>query len=300
MTTFEGSAFTHGSWAAASISDAEYRAFGVATDAALAGCGLTLVSTTANWASDTVPGAGGGTPSWGNYSIYKFNDGITPDIYLKVTFGRGAAANAAGQYALNVQISPDNSNYTSATVNYIVWGSTAADTSLQWSSCFTESGFVMICDSATIATGQCPPIIVVERSRDYSDAANNTGALLWMNGGAIASTVVNTNFSPIARRMRCSSFVDASATTNSYITYTFPSTASTLTNNTLPVHPTEITIEEYAWNMRTSVWVNSSTVGTLADITVTASSGTRKYRSTRSTNTQWLVQGGHRLCFRWN
>ncbi len=298
MTTFEGSLYTHGSWAAASISDAEYRAMGAATDAALAGCGLTLVSTTANWSTDTVPGAGGSSPSWGNYSVYRFNDGLSPDIYLKVTFGRGAAANAAGQYALNVQISPDNSNYTSSTTNYIVWGTTAADTTLQWASCFTESGFIMTCDTSVNTATQCPPIIVVERSRNYSDAVNNIGAILMTDGGAVGSTSVNTTFAHVHRRMRNSSFVDSVGA--NYVTNTYPTTASTLTNNTLPVHTTKATIEEFAWNLRSYVWINSGTVGTLSDVTVTTLSGNRRYRSTRSTNTSAIVLNGHRLCYRWD
>ena len=293
MTTYSGSTFSHGLWGAAS--DAEYRAMGSACDAAITGAGLTAVSTTANWTSDTIPTTPAGT--WGNYSIYKFNDGITPEIYLKVQWGRGSiTGGAAGQFMIGFQISPDNSNWTTQVFGY--FGIATADSSMAWDASFSDSCFVLVMDSSVITASWTPVFLVVERTRNYSDAANNTGAILLNHCNGIGGAAPAASAQLQGRRMKCSAFADASVTNYISIASGIPGTAPTVVNNIEPIYPTVAYIDEFSWNMRSVLNVSNAVVGTLSQLTATVNGTTRTYRTTRSTATS-MSASGYRLAYRW-
>ena len=77
-----------------------------------------------------------------------------------------------------------------------------------------------------------------------------------------------------------------------------PTTAPTVVNNTLPVYPHVVYVDEFSWNMRSVVSVNNAVVGTLSQMTVTVNGTARTYRTTRSTSSG-LTASGYRLAYRW-
>lgn len=292
MTTHSGSTFSHALWGA--VSDAEYRAMGSACDTAITSAGLTTVSTTANWSSDTVPTSAN---AWGNYTIYKFNDGITPELYVKVQWGRGSITGGlTGQFQMGVQISPDNSNW--CTQLYGVFGIAVADTSLAWDASFSDGCFVLVLDSATHTANWSPVFVAVERSRNYSDAINNVGAVVVHTSNGILGSSPAANASMQARRMKLSPFADVSIGNYWSQAAGAPTTAPTASNNIVPVYPHVVYVDEFSWNMRSVVSVNNSVVGTLSQMTVTVNGTSRTYRTTRSTSNA-LTTSGYRLAYRW-
>jgi len=300
MTTFTGTPFTHGSWSNAA-SDAEFRLWGAALEAAVVGAGLTQVSTTANWETDTLSASAG---VLGNYSIYKFNDGVTPEVYIKFQYGRGAVS-GSGQFKLQVSISGDNSaNWSNA--HYVVCGATSASATMQWDACFTEGAFILTLDDS-VQTSSNPVLLVVERSRNWSDAVSDQGAVFLISGIGQGSTTASNSNGWLGQRINFSPFEKDDVGGGGYMVPGAGASvnASTLTNNTLPVYPYAFSLKEFTWSSRALITVPGA-VSSLSSLNVTVGGSTRHYRTSRvvavgsSSGITGYHMSGHVNAYRWD
>ena len=106
MAVFESDTFGHGAWSGSNATDADYRAWGAACQAAIADH-LTEVSSTVNWTTATLPGTAN-TWTAGDSAIYRFNDGLT-EVYIKFEWGRCSTAHASygAQFGIRISIAAD-------------------------------------------------------------------------------------------------------------------------------------------------------------------------------------------------
>lgn len=190
MTTYESATFSHGTWGSAT--DAEFRAWGSACQAALDNT-LTLITANVNWTTTTLSGVAG-TINAADWATYRFNDGGSQEIYIKVEWGRGSATAAAvNQFKIQFTLSKDSGFTQTTAVNYVTDGGGAAAVSdYSWHASFSDGTFVLTNDSANHGTSN-PVFVVIERSRDSDGTINQQAANLWMTGASLNSTTAASN-----------------------------------------------------------------------------------------------------------
>ncbi len=207
------------------------------------------------------------------------------------------------QFKLQVEISGNNSDYTTAA--YVCVGATSGSPTMQWDACFTEGSLVVVMDDS-LQTTYNPTMIVVERSRNWSDAVSNIGATLLLSGPAQGSTTPNAALGWQGNRLHFSP-VEVDSLPGAYVVpgAGAPVNASTLTNNTLPVYPFAYSLKEFTWNSRALISVPNS-VSALASLDVTVGGTTRHYRTPRvvaagtSTGITGYHMSGHINAYRWD
>lgn len=274
MTTYTGSVFTKGLWGA--VTDAEFRLWGQACQNAIAGAGLTQVSSTVNWATTTVP-TNASTFNANDTATYKFNDGGT-EIYLKFDWGRGSATtNAINQFALRVQMGADAAMAQSTTAVYACGGwQTAAISDYAWHASFSDGCFVLT-EVSGVTNTYNPITVFVERSRSASGAVNNNAAMLCIGGNSVNSATSSTTGPVYTRRMVFSPFA-TTATYGTGLTHLSQTVLTALTSNTDSVVPFVWGYNGVLSPMR-SILVATTSVGALQNVTITDGGTTRQYRS---------------------
>lgn len=291
MTAYEGASFAKSTWG--TVTAADFRAWGSACQTVLNNSGLTQVSSSTNWVN-TTPSGTASTYNAGDVAVYKFNDGITPEVYIKFEWGRGATT-GANQLQMRVTVSGDSAFATSAT-HYVSSGGTTAETASVWSACFIDSGFVLFSDEpvSNASTNQ-NTIVVVERSRSADNTPTDEAILFCMNGSGVNSTTATANsawaVSKLVPEWRSSTL------SYSWLMQT-PLAQSALTTNADAVCSYLWGAEEHLYQTRTILQARSTTVGVLAEIAVNDGVGNKAYRSLRSTGTA-LAGSSQRLLYRW-
>ncbi len=212
MTTYESATFSRA--AMGTPSDAEFRAWGSACEDAIAGAGLTMVSSPVDWATTTIP-AVAGTINANDYATYKFNDGLE-ELYIRFGWGRGnITAAQAHQYLIQCIIAKDSAMTLGTTTSYVTSGSSASLISdWSWHASFGDNCFVLTEEHALMGSSYNPATVVVERSRDNDGTVNEEAAILLMTGNTLNSVSTITANALAAQRQFVYSPLNASATAN--------------------------------------------------------------------------------------
>lgn len=208
MTTYESATFSKGVWGSAT--DAEFRAWGAACQAALDNT-LTLITANVNWGTTTLSGVAG-TINAADWATYRFNDGGSQEIYIKVEWGRGSATAAAvNQFKIQFTLSKDSGFTQTTAVNYVTdGGAAAACTDYSWHASFSDGTFILTNDSAGHGTSN-PVFVVIERSRDSDGTVNQQAAILLMTGASLNSTTAASSALYAQRLILFSPFSASSA-----------------------------------------------------------------------------------------
>ena len=291
MATFESAPFGHELWSPGELAtDAEYRAWGAACQAAIAEH-LTEVSSTVNWTTAVLP-ATANTWTAGDSAVYKFNDGLT-EVYIKFEWGGAVNSNYGGQFGIRITIAADEGFALATGSHHIGDAYTTACTDMMWLSSFGDGCFVLTSTTST-ATTYTPATIIVERSRDYQGAPNGDGIIHLLSGPAMNGSS-GTAQSYSQRRIVFSPFAVSNA--GSSVSYLDPSDA-TLYGNVDVAGPFAWGSQDgHLYQLRSCMAVKSTTVPTYSDVTIQRQGEDHVYRSTMFASTMFL--GASRTIFRW-
>lgn len=293
MTTYESATFSKAAWGA--VIDTEFRAWGQACQNAIAGAGLTQVSSTVNWATATVSGVAS-TFNASDTATYRFNDGLT-EVYIKFDWGRGSATAAAvNQFALRVTIGKDSGFAQATTSHYVTGGGTAsAVTDYSWHASFGDNCFVLLEEHSLYTSTSNPIHCVIERSRDNDGTVNSNAVVCLMTGNSLNSATAAASAASTQRTMVFTPFAAYTTANATHLTLT----NATVTANKDAVAPVVWFYDSFACQMRSLVAIKTSSVGLRQNVTVQRSGVDKPYRAAGLATATFTAASSHKNLYRW-
>ena len=272
---------------------------GQAIENLLTSCGLVLVSDPIDWEAVTMPAAAP-LPIC-DPLIFKFNDGITPELYFKIVFLKATTGttNLSPALRIHTSISSDLISWTNAVSSSYLG---VYDCMISYSCSFIDSSLTLLYFPQTALYDTYPhSALIIERTRDVNDEVTGTGAVLITMGLTTTNTSISTATYPQYRSLHFATKEENTDRTCVSWGYSAPAILSSVTNNILHAYPATTWVKSDAWALRSLVYVSDDYVGTLAEIYVTVGEETRTYRSSRSTNLTYAgVNANARVMFRFD
>lgn len=200
MTTHRSSYFDLTANNGTGATDACFRSIGAAMEEALLGCGLTRVSTTADWTTATVPTVA--LTYYEGVSVYRFGDGRSQEVYLKFEWGRGATASGSSYCPYTVRVTVGNDAlFTLSASDYACIGGYVGTLTVgnSFIASFSDGVLFLALDDVA-ATTILPFTLCVERSCTPAGTVNSQ-ALWWVTMGTVNNSYSRATVSPSTHRM---------------------------------------------------------------------------------------------------
>ena len=181
--------------------DVAFRSWGSSISTALAAVGLVQTSDTGqiNWTTVSKPS---GATTTAGYEIWRFNDAAqsTTPIFLKLSYGTGSAGNTTTRLLVEIGSASNGSGTLSGLgsgTTYTLWtSSSAADTGSYACHMSSDGSGLAFVHAVTASSSSQQAMVILDRFRDASGAANTDGFALMYR--STATSLANYLFDAVA------------------------------------------------------------------------------------------------------